>query len=98
MTETFPARIEREQRCAIGIVDLDRTTGLVRQVGMRGRATVEPFDAPLARRLLARYVGPDERAWDRRFRTTLTSSRDEQGLLLRFEPETVVARDVSYVP
>jgi hypothetical protein len=47
-TDTFPDRIEREPRCAIGIVDFDPACGLVQHVGFRGRATVEPFDAERA--------------------------------------------------
>jgi hypothetical protein len=97
-SDTFPARIEAEARCAIGIVDFDRATGLVQHVGMRGRATVEPFDPNLARRLLTRYLGADEPRWDQRFSTTITRPRAEQAVLVRFVPETVIARDVSYAP
>ena len=96
-TDTFPTRIEREPRCAIGIVDFDPRIGLVQHVGMRGRATVEPFDADRARRLLARYLGADQTRWDRRFRATVRSPAAEQTILVRFVPETVVARDVSFI-
>jgi hypothetical protein len=65
---------------------------------MRGRATVEPFDPDRARRLLTRYLGPDERRWDQRFSTTVTDPASEQAVLVRFVPETVIARDVSYAP
>lgn len=92
-TDTFPHRIEREPRCAIGVVDFDRSIGLVQHVGLRGRATVEPFDAERARRLLSRYLGDDENAWDARFRGTLG---DPDNVLIRFVPLTVVARDQSY--
>lgn len=96
-SDTFPARVDAEPR-AIGIVDLDCPTGLVQHVGMRGQVTVEPFDAGRARRLLARYIGADERRWNERFRTTVTRPAAEQAVLLRFVPETVVARDISYTP
>lgn len=92
-TDTFPDRIEREPRCAIGIVDFDRERGLVQHVGFRGRATVQPFDPQRARRLLCRYLGTPEEEWDGRFRCTLG---DPANILVRFDPETVVARDVSY--
>lgn len=92
-TDTFPHRIEREPRCAVGVVDFDRSIGLVQHVGLRGRATVEPFDAERARRLLSRYLGDDENAWDERFRGTLG---DPDNVLIRFVPLTVVARDQSY--
>jgi len=96
VTDSFPDRVEADARCAVGIVDFDRRTGLVQHVGMRGRATVEPFDAQRARRLLTRYLGSDDRAWDDRFRATLTDPASEHAVLLRFVPDTVVARDISF--
>jgi hypothetical protein len=97
-TDTFPERIERESRCAVGIVDFDPATGLVQHVGFRGHATVEPFDPQRARRLLARYLGGPEAAWDERFRGTLADRAADGNLLVRFTPDTAVARDVSYTP
>jgi hypothetical protein len=91
---SFPRRVEREPRCALGIVDFDRRRGLVHHVGMRGRATVERFDPARAKRLLARYLGDRSENWEPRFRETLD---DPANVLIRFVPETVVARDQSYV-
>jgi hypothetical protein len=91
--DSFPRRIEREPRCAIGIVDFDLERGLVHHVGMRGRASVEPFDPDRATRLLQRYLGEPVESWDHRFRATL---EDPDNVLIRFSPETVVARDQSY--
>lgn len=92
-TDTFPQRIERDARCAIGIVDFDRAAGLVEHAGFRGRATIEPFETERARRLLARYLGADEARWDRRFRETLV---DSSNVFVQFTADTVVARDISY--
>jgi hypothetical protein len=69
--DSFPGRIDREPSCAIGVIDFDRQCGLVHHVGMRGRASVEPFEPERARRLLQRYLGQRRDAWDRRFRDTL---------------------------
>ena len=91
--DSFPQRIEREPRCAIGIVYFDLERGLVHHVGMRGRASVKPFDPDRATRLLRRYLGERVEVWDRRFRETL---EDADNVLIRFSPETVVARDQSY--
>jgi hypothetical protein len=90
---TFPGRIEREPRCAIGITDFERERGIVHHIGMRGRASVEPFDAERASRLLGRYLGERMESWDRRFREAL---EDSDNVLIRFVPTTVVARDQSY--
>ena len=91
--DSFPRRIEREPRCALGIVDFDRERGLVHHVGMRGCASIEPFDRGRATRLLRRYLGERIAAWDRRFQDTL---EDADNVLIRFSPETIVARDQSY--
>jgi Pyridoxamine 5'-phosphate oxidase len=97
-SDRFPQRIAEQPRCALGIVDFEPVSGLVQHVGMRGHATIEPFDVQRARRLLRRYLGDDEPAWDPRFRKTLTNPADEDNVLVRLKPETLVARDVSYTP
>jgi nitroimidazol reductase NimA-like FMN-containing flavoprotein (pyridoxamine 5'-phosphate oxidase superfamily) len=91
-TDTFPKRIEREPRCAVGVVDFDASTGLVRHVGFRGRARLTPHDPERMVRLLSRYMGAVER-WDPRFVEILD---DADYVFVRFEPETAVARDQSY--
>ncbi|HEX8775290.1 MAG TPA: pyridoxamine 5'-phosphate oxidase family protein [Pyrinomonadaceae bacterium] len=93
-TDTFPGRIEREPRCAIGIVDFERSTGLVQHLGFRGRARLEPHDAERMKRLLSRYLGKDASRWDPRFVEILG---DTDYIFVRFEPETAVIRDQSYI-
>lgn len=93
-TDTFPSRIEREPRCAIGIVDYDRSSGLVQHVGFRGRARLEPHDEERMKRLLSRYLGNDLSQWDARFVEILG---DTDFIFVRFEPETAVVRDQSYI-
>lgn len=95
-TNTFPRRLEGEPRCAIAVVDFDITRGLVYHVGLRGSATVESFDKDRARRLLRRYLGPNEDRWDQsRF---IQSLDDPDNVFVRFVAETAVARDQSYSP
>jgi hypothetical protein len=93
--DSFPQRIERDGRCSVSVVDFDETAGIVQHVGLRGEATVKPFERERARRLLVRYLGGDEARWDERFRATLG---DSENVLVCFRPETAVARDVSYPP
>jgi nitroimidazol reductase NimA-like FMN-containing flavoprotein (pyridoxamine 5'-phosphate oxidase superfamily) len=92
-TDSFPARIESEPRCAVGIVDFNAATGLVQHVGFRGKATIEAFDRERAQRLLKRYLGDEHSTWDRRFQRTLDSL---DNVFVRVTPESAVARDVSY--
>lgn len=95
--KTYPGRVRRTPETALAVVDFDRTTGTVQHVGMRGRATVEPHDPARAERLLSRYLGPDEEEWDREFFGD-PYEWDDVMVMIRFDPETVVARDQSYVP
>jgi nitroimidazol reductase NimA-like FMN-containing flavoprotein (pyridoxamine 5'-phosphate oxidase superfamily) len=91
-TDTFPKRVEREPRCAVGVVDFDAATGLVQHAGFRGRARLTPHDPARIERLLSRYMGERER-WDPRFVEILD---DADYIFVRFEPETAVVRDQSY--
>lgn len=95
--KAYPSRIEQRPETALAIVDFDRATGTVHHVGMRGRATVEPHDPARAERLLSRYLGPDRDEWDEPFFGDPYEWGDEM-VMIRFDPETVVARDQSYVP
>ncbi|MDQ0252676.1 putative pyridoxamine 5'-phosphate oxidase family protein [Evansella vedderi] len=90
-TDTFPKRIKNNPKCAIGIIDFNVETGLVLHVGFRGVATVEPFNTAITNRLLSKYLGPDEKNWDPRFRNL-----DNSNVLICFVPKTVVVRDQSY--
>ncbi|MFD1426056.1 pyridoxamine 5'-phosphate oxidase family protein [Kroppenstedtia sanguinis] len=92
-TDSFPDRIRKDPRCAVGIVQFHRESGQVFHAGIRGQATVEPFDTGIATRLLSRYLGPDEESWDPRFQNL-----DDSNVLIRIQPETVVLRDQSYEP
>jgi predicted pyridoxine 5'-phosphate oxidase superfamily flavin-nucleotide-binding protein len=87
-------RVERHPAVALAVVDFSPRTGRVQHVGLRGRGSVEPFDADLARRLLARYLGEDRSAWDGRFEAL----DPDRWRLLRIDPGTAVARDQSFVP
>ena len=76
------------------VVDFDARSGRVIHVGFRGEATIEPFDEGRTDRLLERYLGRRKSAWDQRF---VGLDPDQWGFI-RFDPETVVARDQSFVP
>lgn len=92
-TDTFPSRVETEPRCALGVVDFDRTSGLVQHVGLRGRAQLLPHDTERLKRLLGRYLGHRLEDWDERFVEILG---DTDYVFVCFVPETAVVRDQSY--
>ena len=92
--KTFPDRIEEDPRTAVSIVDFDPETGRVEHVGLRGHATVEPFEGDRGERLLSQYLGRDESEWDEQFQDL--GDVAEKYAFIRFVPETVVERDQSY--
>lgn len=91
--DSFPKRIQKDGRCAIGIVDFDLQRGFLQHVGLRGVATVVPLDRERLYRLLRRYLGDEETTWNPRFRASVIAGID---LMVRFEPTSIVARDQSY--
>jgi hypothetical protein len=91
---TFPANLKRDPRCAVGIVDWNRETGLCQHVGFRGVAAVLPFDVEMAKTIFRRYFGPDEAAWDLRFADVLSGEAELE--LVCITPRTAVVRDQSY--
>ncbi|MEO6712055.1 MAG: pyridoxamine 5'-phosphate oxidase family protein [Mycobacteriales bacterium] len=91
-TDSFPRRLRADPRCAIGVVDFDLRDGTLRHVGLRGVAEIVPLDPGRLYRLLSRYLGPDAERWDAEFRADVIDHLD---LMIRFVPQTVVARDQS---
>jgi len=91
--DSFPKRIRKDRRCAIGIVDFDLKKGFLRHVGMRGNAEVVPLDKEHLYLLLHRYLGDDETKWNPSFRAAVIDGLD---LMVKFMPTSIVARDQSY--
>jgi hypothetical protein len=88
-------RLVHDPRCAVEIVDYDNRAGILRHVGLRGRATVEPMDTALFRRLLARYLGP-EGTWNPWFIANVARIDDPDGRLIRLVPYSIFTNDVSH--
>ena len=89
---SYADRVREFPESALAVVDFDPLSGRVEHVGMRGTATLEDWDPDRARALLEPYCGPDEDDWDPMFKPDVSEGK----ALIRFEPETVVARDQSY--
>lgn len=88
-------RLLSDARCAVEIVDYDNASGVLRHLGLRGRADILPMDAALYRRLLTRYLGP-EPGWNRWFVERVARIDDPDGRLIRLRPESTFTNDVSY--
>jgi hypothetical protein len=89
-------RIEADPRAAVEIVHYHNAAGILAHLGMRGRATIEPMDPDIFRRLLARYLGPDEAAWNPWFIDTVARIDDPDGRLIRLVPDSIFTNNVSF--
>lgn len=89
-------RLRADPRCAVEIVHYDNTGGVLAHLGLRGRATVNPMDAALFRRLLAKYLGPAEADWNPWFIDRIAKIDDPDGRLIRLAPASVFTNNVSY--
>lgn len=76
----------------VDVCDVD--TGEVVHVFARGLAAIVPVDIDRAKRKFARYLGPDEGAWDPRFVASLSVPTTR---MIRFTPEQLRASDVSFL-
>ncbi len=96
--DTFPRRIARDPRCAVGIVDFRPETGFLQHVGFRGTAEIVPFERERAFRLIRRYAGENVRLENLWFAGDLIHAEPAttKTIFVRFRPETVVVRDLSY--
>lgn len=90
--KTYSKRIEHHPQTSLAIADFDVFSGRVHHVGMRGKATIVPLEKDRVYRVLRRYLDDERDDWDPRF----SSLDPEQWRFIRFEPETVVARDQSF--
>jgi hypothetical protein len=89
---SYPERVQQYPSTAVAVVDFAPATGRVEHVGMRGHASLEPYDTDRAARLFQKYLGPDRSRWPEMFVGLDTDTYR----LIQFQPETVVARDQSY--
>ncbi|MEQ8484229.1 MAG: pyridoxamine 5'-phosphate oxidase family protein [Pseudomonadales bacterium] len=94
-TASSARRIASDPRVSVEIVDYDNRQGVLRHLGLRGRATIEPMDPDLFRRLLTRYLGP-EPGWNRWFIDQVARIDDPSGRLIRLAPDNIYTNDVSY--
>jgi nitroimidazol reductase NimA-like FMN-containing flavoprotein (pyridoxamine 5'-phosphate oxidase superfamily) len=93
----LPSLVTAAPAVALVVDECDLASGLVRQVIARGDAEILPFGIPRGRRLLSRYLGPDEASWDPRFRQYLHGDPvPADTVWLRLRPTSLTATDLSY--
>jgi hypothetical protein len=94
--DSFMRRLQAEPRCALGLTRFEPEQGVLLHLGLRGRATVGPQDPGRFRRLLAKYLGPDEAGWNPWFLGEIARIGAPEGRMARVEVETAVARNLSF--
>lgn len=91
--DSFVRRLAAEPRCAASIVRFDPAAGVLRHVGIRGRAALGPIDPDRLDRLLARYLGADRSSWNAWFLDSVVRPLD---VMIGVRPDSLVAKDVSF--
>lgn len=89
-------RLADDPRVAVEIVSFDAAAGTLLHLGLRGRAEVRPMDVPRFKRLLRKYLGPDEAAWNPWFVAEIARFDDTAGRLIRIAPESVFTNNASF--
>lgn len=88
-------RVASNPNVAVDIVDYDNDVGILRHLGLRGEATAEPMNPDLFRRLLRRYLGPED-TQNQWFIENVARIDDPTGRLIRLAPASIFTNDVSY--
>lgn len=90
----LPSILKADPRVALLVDTCDVATGQVLEVRATGDAEIYQLDPRRGHRVLQRYLGADDSRWPQRFkRGTLD---DPATRLIRLEPTSLQARDLSY--
>lgn len=93
------ARVQHDPEVALCVDVGDFTAGRVLQVCAYGAAEIRPYDVELARRMLYRYLGPDEDSWSDSpddYRGYLRDGGPLGAVLLRVAPRKLLGLNFSY--
>jgi hypothetical protein len=93
------ARVAVDPDVALCAAASDFRVGRVLQVCAYGPITVHPYDVDLARRMMYRYLGPDENSWSQApddHRQYVRDAGPAGARLLRLEPRRLVGLNFSY--
>lgn len=90
------ARLAQDGAVAAEIVEFDHVSGRLLHLGMRGVAQLQPMEAARFRRLLAKYLGPDEASWNPWFIDQVARIDDPSGRFIRLEPDSIFTNNASF--
>lgn len=92
-------RVQKDPSVAFCVDVGDFDNGLVKQVIAHGAVQIHDYDVERARRLLYRYLGPDEESWSDSpddYRGYLRDGGPPGAVFLRLEPAKMTALNFSY--
>jgi Pyridoxamine 5'-phosphate oxidase len=90
----LPSILKADPRVALLVDTCELETGDVFQLSAEGEAEIYQLDPGRACRILQRYLGPDAARWPERF--TRGTFHDPATRMIRLEPSSLRARDLSY--
>ncbi|MGA8164761.1 MAG: pyridoxamine 5'-phosphate oxidase family protein [Waddliaceae bacterium] len=91
--DSFIMRLKKEPCCAVGTVDFDLEKGILRHVGIRGKAQLSNIDNDRLKRFVSKYLGNDKQKWNSWFVKNIVDPLD---VMVQITPKTIVAKDVSF--
>ena len=92
-------RVQKDPEVAVCVDVGDFTNGRVMQVCAYGAAELTPYDVERARRMLHRYLGPDEESWSDApddYRAYLRDGGPPGAVLLKMTPRKVIGLNFTY--
>lgn len=91
-------RVRTEPRIALIVDTCDLATGEILQVIAHGRVEIKGWDLDRGRRMLTRYLGPDEARWPQEYRMYLATEPVEGLSWVRLAPANLICNDFSFEP
>lgn len=91
--DSFVKRLKKEPRCAIGVVEFDLEKGVLKHVGVRGKAELTEVDQGRLNRFGSKYLGADQKEWNPWFIDKIVTPLT---VMVKITPQSVVAKDVSF--
>ena len=89
-------RLEKNAQCAVEIVHYDNEAGILLHLGFRGNATIEACAPDRFKRLLSKYLGNNEAAWNPWFIENIARIEDPDGRMISLSPQSTFTNNVSF--
>ena len=89
-------RLEKNAQCAVEIVHYDNKAGILLHLGFRGNATIEASAPDRFKRLLSKYLGNKEAAWNQWFIDNIARIDDPDGRMISLSPQSTFTNNVSF--